>query len=79
MTRPVTELPVKLWTVIVPNDGYEAIEATANGNAWYAREAMLGVGGHWHGVWRPRESGGRPAVLVGPEHITLATCKVATP
>lgn len=50
--RPVQEFPVKLDTVIVPNDGREAIGAVFNGVVYHAREAVLVGLGMWQGVWR---------------------------
>lgn len=75
--RPVRELPTKDdGTVIVPNDGHEAIEARKGGYAYRASEAVLDTDGRWYGVWR-REDGRRVSCSVGPEHITAPTWKVA--
>ena len=50
--RPVKELPTTPRTVIVPADGHEYIEAVVSGVVWRTREAVLGLDGRWHGVWR---------------------------
>ena len=73
--RAVQELPEEDGAVIVPADGYEAIDATWDGFGWLASEAVLGEDGKWHGVWR-REVGRGVVGSVGPECITTRTCKV---
>ena len=51
--RPaIQELPTKRRTVIIANDGHEYIEAVVSGVIWRTSEAILGLGGRWHGVWR---------------------------
>ena len=51
--RPaIQELPTKRRTVIIANDGYERIEAVVSGVIWRTSEAILGLDGRWHGVWR---------------------------
>ena len=73
--RHVQELPTEDGAVIVPAEGYEAIDATWDGFGWLASEAVLGEDGKWHGVWR-REVGRGVVGSVGPECITTRTCKV---
>lgn len=74
--RTVRELPTKRETVIVPNDGYEAIEAGWDGRVWRANEAVLGTDGHWHGVWR-RDDGRGVAGCINRQLISAPTWKVA--
>ena len=74
--RIVKELPTERGAVIVPADGYEAIDATWDGFGWLASEAVLDADGKWHGVWR-RELGRGVIGSVGPECITTRTCKVS--
>ena len=50
--RHIQELPTKRHTVIIANDGYEHIEAVVSGVIWRTSEAILGLDGRWHGVWR---------------------------
>ena len=70
--RPVMELPTTPRTVIVPADGCEYIEAVVSGVVWRTREAILGLDGRWHGVWRA----GRVAVgSTSSDSITLDTWK----
>ena len=57
--RPVSELPTKPESVILPNDGHEFIEVAWDGNVWHASEAMLSEYGWWHGVWRRADDRGR--------------------
>lgn len=69
---PTRELPTKFRTVIVPADGREYIEAEVDGTVWRTREAILGLDGRWHGVWRA----GRVAVgSTSSDSITLDTWK----
>lgn len=69
------ELPTKFRTVIVPADGREYIEAEVDGIVWRTREAILGLDGRWHGVWRA----GRVAVgSTSSDSITLDTWKEDT-
>ena len=70
--RAAQELPTKFRTVIVPADGREYIEAEVDGTVWRTREAILGLDGRWHGVWRA----GRVAVgSTSSDSITLDTWK----
>ena len=71
--RPVKELPTTPRTVIVPADGHEYIEAVVSGVVWRTREAVLGLDGRWHGVWRA----GQVAVgSTSADSITPVTWKV---
>ncbi|QAV29761.1 hypothetical protein MT1254_10945 [Micrococcus luteus] len=68
------DLPTEPGAVIVPADGHEYIEAAERGRTCRAREAVLGLGGHWYAAWRS------DAVLCGlipPECITPGTWKEA--
>lgn len=70
--RVAPELPTKFRTVIVPADGREYIEAEVDGTVWRTREAILGLDGRWHGVWRA----GRVAIgSTSSDSITLDTWK----
>lgn len=73
--RPILELPTETTTVIIPNDGHQAIKATVGKNACYASEAMLGSDGRWYGVWR-RHDGQPAASSVAREEINSHTWKV---
>lgn len=72
--RPaIQELPTKCGTVIIANDGHECIEAEVSGVIWRTSEAILGLGGRWHGVWRA----GQVAVgSTSADSITPGTWKV---
>lgn len=74
--RAIQKLPVKPSTVIVANDGHEAIEATAGGITWRAREAVLDLDGMWHGVWSEATKGRWSIGFIAPECITDPTWKV---
>ena len=78
--RTVQVLPTEPGTVIVPADGYDAIEVVdqPDGEKWYAKEAMLGKNGKWYGVWRRVTGGDGPAKAISaiPESITPNTWKV---
>lgn len=73
--RHVRELPTTPGTVIVANDGCEAIRAEIFGHVWHVSEAVLGGDGHWHGVWRG-ESGQGAIGAVIPEAVISNTWKV---
>ena len=71
--RTVQDLPTTPGIPIVANDGHEYIEAVFSGVVWRTSEAVLGLAGLWHGVWRA----GRSVVgSVSPELITPGTWKV---
>ena len=46
-----------------------------SGATWRTKEAVLGAGGRWYGVWR-LDARTPAAASAAPEHITLDTCKV---
>ena len=71
--RPAPKLPTAGGAVIVPADGHEYIEATANGVTYRAREAMLAYGNDWHASWR---TDSRNRACVSPEHIVPGTWKM---
>ena len=71
--RTVQELPTKPGTVIVVNDGHEYIEAVVSGVVWRTREAVLGLDGRWHGVWR---AGSVAVGSTSSDSITPGTWKV---
>lgn len=71
--RTVPELPTTPGIPIVANDGHESIEAVFSGVVWRTSEAVLGLAGLWHGVWR---SGRSVVGSVSPELITPGTWKV---
>ena len=71
--RPVKELPTTPRTVIVPADGHEYIEAVVSGVVWRTREAVLGLDGRWHGVWR---AGSVAVGSTSADSITPGTWKV---
>lgn len=71
--RPAPVLPTAGGAVIVPADGRDYIEATANGVTYRAREAMLAYGNDWHASWR---TDSRNRACVSPEHIVPGTWKV---
>ena len=71
--RPVQDLPTEPGAVIVTNDGYEYIEATLNGETYYAREAVRSTEGLWLGAWRSTD---RLRAYVAPDQIDPDTCKV---
>ena len=73
--RPAQELPTENGAVIVPADGHEYIEAACFGVVWRAREAVLGLDGRWHGVWR-RGAGVAAVGSVSPGRITPGIWKV---
>lgn len=73
--RPVKKLPNSSTSVIVANDGHEAIEATMGVTVWRTSDAVLGADGRWHGVWRRAGAWGAVASFM-PEHITPDTWKV---
>lgn len=68
----VTPLPTWASTVIVPNHGYDYIEATWDGIVWRASEAVLGPDGRWHGIWRKAAGRGVLGFML-PRHITPGT------
>lgn len=71
--RAVQELPTKCGTVIVRADRHKYIEAEVGGVIWRTREAILGLDGRWHGVWRA----GQVAVgSTSADSITPGTWKV---
>lgn len=71
--RPAPALPAEEGTFIVPADGYEHIEATADGAVWRTREAVLDISGDLVGAW---VSGADIAARVDPRHLTSGTWKV---
>ena len=73
--RPAQELPTENGAVIVPADGHEYIEAACFGVVWRAREAVLGLDGRWHGVWR-RGAGVAAVGSVSPGRITPGIWKL---
>ena len=73
--RPIRKLPKSSTSVIVANDGHEAIEATLGVTVWRTSDAVLGVDGRWHGVWRRAGAWGAVASFM-PENITPGTWKV---
>lgn len=75
--RPIRKLPKSSTSVIVTNDGGEAIEAAYMGSTWRANEAILGADGRWYGVWRRASSGWAPQTIpaMAPYNITPNTWK----
>lgn len=72
--RPaIQELPTKRRTVIVAADGHEYIEAVVSGVIWRTSEAILGLDGRWHGVWR---AGSVAVGSTSADSITPGTWKV---
>ena len=71
--RAVKELPTKIGTVIVPEDGREYIEATLCGETFYARAALLSWTRCWYAPW---QAGDRRCGLASPGEITPGTWKV---
>lgn len=73
--RTAPELPKTPTTIIVPNDGYEAIEATVGRTVCFTSEAMLGSDGRWYGVWR-RHDDQRATSYIAREDVNPYTWKV---